>query len=99
MVGFVEKFTFYHKRFVCQKNKFNVIKLNNIFQFQEEEEEEANADWCFMAMALDRACLFFYAFLSGIIPVWMFMSTPKPSWSPEIIQNLIIDSNITSVFK
>ena len=26
---------------------------------EEEEEEEAKADWRFMAMSLDRACLFF----------------------------------------
>lgn len=66
---------------------------------KEEKEEEANADWRFMAMTIDRACLFFYAFLSVIIPIWMFASTPKLLWTPENIQNLINNSNKTkSVF-
>jgi len=46
---------------------------------EEEEEEEAKADWRFMGIALDRACLFLYSLLSAIIPVWIFMSTPAPT--------------------
>nr|CAD2183938.1 unnamed protein product [Meloidogyne enterolobii] len=44
---------------------------------EEEEEEEAKADWRFMAMSLDRACLFLYAFICCALPLWIFTATPK----------------------
>lgn len=44
---------------------------------EEEEEEEAKADWRFMAMSLDRACLFLYAFICCALPLWVFAATPK----------------------
>ncbi|CAK5074859.1 unnamed protein product [Meloidogyne enterolobii] len=44
---------------------------------EEEEEEEAKADWRFMAMSLDRACLFLYAFICCALPLWIFAATPK----------------------
>jgi hypothetical protein len=43
---------------------------------EEEEEEEAKADWRFMAMSLDRACLFLYAFICCALPLWIFAVTP-----------------------
>lgn len=51
----------------------------------EEEEEEEQADWRFMAMAIDRACMFAYAFLSIVIPACMFSMTPsnKPALYPQ----------------
>lgn len=52
------------------------MRLSQQNMDEEEEEEEAKADWRFMAMALDRACLFFYTILTAIIPLWIFMSIP-----------------------
>ncbi|KAI6242495.1 Neuronal acetylcholine receptor subunit eat-2 [Aphelenchoides fujianensis] len=51
----------------------------------EEEEETEQADWRFMAMAIDRACMFAYAFLSIVIPVCMYLVTPanKTSLYPK----------------
>ncbi|KAL3093172.1 hypothetical protein niasHT_022622 [Heterodera trifolii] len=46
---------------------------------EEEEEEEAKADWRFMAMSLDRACLFFYGFICCALPLWIFAVTPAAS--------------------
>uniref|UniRef100_A0A914I8V5 Uncharacterized protein n=1 Tax=Globodera rostochiensis TaxID=31243 RepID=A0A914I8V5_GLORO len=46
---------------------------------EEEEEEEAKADWRFMAMSLDRACLFFYGFICCALPLWIFAVTPASS--------------------
>ncbi|KAI6171111.1 Neuronal acetylcholine receptor subunit eat-2 [Aphelenchoides bicaudatus] len=42
----------------------------------DELEEMEQADWRFMAMAIDRACMFVYAFLSVFIPFCMYISTP-----------------------
>ncbi|CAD5235727.1 unnamed protein product [Bursaphelenchus xylophilus] len=44
---------------------------------EEEEEETEQADWRFMAMAIDRLCMFIYAFLSIALPVAMYCSIPE----------------------
>ncbi|KAI1701016.1 neurotransmitter-gated ion-channel ligand binding domain-containing protein [Ditylenchus destructor] len=48
------------------------LQMSKVQMDEEEEEEEAKADWRFMAMALDRACLFFYALLAALLPVWFW---------------------------
>nr|CAD2203562.1 unnamed protein product [Meloidogyne enterolobii] len=56
---------------------------------EEEEEEEAKADWRFMAMSLDRACLFLYAFILCALPLWIFTATPNIFY-PSIQRKLLI---------
>ncbi|KAI1723953.1 neurotransmitter-gated ion-channel ligand binding domain-containing protein [Ditylenchus destructor] len=48
------------------------LRMSKLKMDEEEEEEEAKADWRFMAMALDRACLFFYAMLAALLPAWFW---------------------------
>jgi hypothetical protein len=41
-----------------------------------------------MAMALDRACLFFYALLIFVLFIWIFAATPTPSMPPGNVTTL-----------
>ncbi|KAI6188978.1 hypothetical protein M3Y98_00412600 [Aphelenchoides besseyi] len=53
------------------------LRISKRQMIDEEEEETEQADWRFMAMAIDRACMFIYAFLSFVIPFCMYIATPK----------------------
>ncbi|KAH7705025.1 Protein EAT-2 [Aphelenchoides avenae] len=46
---------------------------------EDDEEEEAQADWRFMAMTIDRACLFVYAIVTFMLPIYIFLATPVPA--------------------
>ena len=59
---------------------------------EEEEEEEQKADWRFMAMSLDRACLFLYAFICCALPLWIFAATPT-STVPSGLAQAVVDRN------
>ncbi|CAD5228742.1 unnamed protein product [Bursaphelenchus okinawaensis] len=51
---------------------------------EEEEEEIEQADWRFMAMAIDRLCMFLYAFLSIVLPTAMYCSIPEQESRGEV---------------
>lgn len=51
---------------------------------EEDEEEAEQADWRFMALSIDRACMFIYAFLSIVLPVSMYLSIPVQDQSYRI---------------
>ncbi|CAD5228744.1 unnamed protein product [Bursaphelenchus okinawaensis] len=51
---------------------------------EEEAEEIEQADWRFMAMAIDRFCMFLYAFLSIVLPVAMYCSIPEQEFRGEV---------------
>ncbi|CAD5235726.1 unnamed protein product [Bursaphelenchus xylophilus] len=64
----------------------NYLNESKIRAEEEEEEEIAQADWRFMAMAIDRVCMFVYAFLSIALPVAMYCSIPVKEEAAEEIE-------------
>ncbi|KAI1719732.1 neurotransmitter-gated ion-channel ligand binding domain-containing protein [Ditylenchus destructor] len=48
------------------------VRYHRLDDKQEMPLLSDSADWRFMAMALDRACLFFYALLAALLPAWFW---------------------------